>query len=42
LKNITCKRPGLGILANNYLKLIGKKVNKKMFKDQLVLSKDLY
>lgn len=42
LKNITCKRPGLGILANKYLKLIGKKVNKKMFKDQLVLSKDLY
>lgn len=42
INNITCKRPGTGILANNYLKLIGKKVNKRMFKDQLVLLKDLY
>lgn len=42
INNITCKRPGTGILANNYLKLIGKRVNKKMHKDQIVSFKDLY
>ncbi len=42
INNITCKRPGTGILANNYLKLIGKRVNKKMYKDQIVSFKDLY
>ena len=40
--NITCKRPGTGIVANNFLKLIGKKVKRKMYKDEMISLKDLY
>ena len=29
INNITCKRPGTGILAKNYFKVIGRKTKKK-------------
>ena len=42
INNITCKRPGIGILAKNYFKVIGRKTKKKILKDQMILSKDLF
>ena len=42
INNITCKRPGTGILAKNYFKVIGRKTKKKILKDQMILSKDLF
>ena len=37
-KNITCKRPGLGIDAANYLKFLGKKAKKDYLKNSFITS----
>ena len=37
-KNITCKRPALGIDAVNYLKFLGKKSKKNYLKNSLITS----
>ena len=42
LQNISFKKPDLGISASMYKKIIGKKLNKKLKKDQKLSFKDLF
>tara|TARA_Y100000816_G_scaffold122065_1_gene85788 strand:- start:24710 stop:25738 length:1029 start_codon:yes stop_codon:yes gene_type:complete len=41
-KMIALKRPGVGLSPSNVSKIIGKKTRKKIYKDYLILNKDLH